>query len=264
MKRILVIFVLLLFIAVYSRAQMIRLPINFPELLPMEAHWLIAGEGLLSFQYHGNYKFTTLTENDSAFRVVEVRCLLDTIEILEIQNSDTNQLTAFKISEDEMKLAGDLDKKWSNEIIIRKQGNQPSVYYNKECMFLKENNGWVRCSQYEFCEIFGSTELKNSIYYDDILDNTKKRNSFKRKFMRGDKEYFWVIERIGLRGLELTNAQNYTMLQTKDKIIIKDEYVDLEMTLPPIWTNGYESRSKIQLVNKRVVIKEVDNSIMRN
>lgn len=220
-------------------AQTLRIPINYFDLLPMEAQWLIEGEGLLNFEHRGNYSFYTALLNGQKIRSVQISCSVDSIRITEVQNIDTITTLAFRLSNGGISIKHGADKHFLDELFINTNGNIVEVLSNTKRVFAFEDNFWRHYPQEFNSNIFGTTNsLESSLYLGNVYDRKTYCFKHSRVVYLGEQDYYYVSESAFPR-FKIENSMGFAMKRSGKYTEISKNNVHLKIRTPPIEAELY-------------------------
>jgi hypothetical protein len=246
---------ILLLLSNDSNAKGLRMPLNLFELIPLEAHWLIDGEGLVDFKHVGQYKFTTQFEGMPP-RTVNVHCNLNSIEICLSQNNCTSCISIIKDTVNDITI-----NHVSNSQIIERvrwivKPELSVLLYLGDTIYVNANGKW-EYSYYDNSQaIFGEGSIKNSIYIGDIMDRQRFPMVFSRQILQEVDHKISIIER-RFFGFHLKSTSDYEMHKSKKKLRLKSGRIGLIISAPPKKVSFIEYNLKVDAVRNRLLIREM-------
>lgn len=239
-------------------AQELRIPVDFFELLPVEAHWLIEGEGIISFKYEGQYNFLTKFDEER-YRSVEVNCRKGFIEISEIQNDDTLYTLFSKNGENEVLIINDKMHKKHSKIEFVGNADNGVLMYDSDTIYTFTGDKWRNRDEGKERAIFGRDRLRNSIYKGEIMDRTVSHGIFKRSVSNDKDDYIFVKER-RILGFKVFNSNGYSIVKCRRKVKMKKKDYEIRLPLPPKKVNVYVCELKVEINGRKLLFKGMESS----
>jgi hypothetical protein len=252
--RIIILSLFYLLIITKSNGQQVRLPIDFFELIPREALFILNGEGVVNFRHIGNYTIITKDTLIPYYRIVLVECNNDSIFINEIEKMDTTQITLIQNLGKGLTISCRVNSKKDDVVKLEYRDNVPIIYYNGKSKLEFKDNTWMSCEDEELFSIFGYSKLENSIYYGIIEDSKSFLGFFKRKVIIEDDSVILIKERRGIFRMTLKHDNRYSLVKTKNNLTFRNEILELRMSVPPLIEDGYEINLRLRDVVDRVLI----------
>jgi hypothetical protein len=236
--------------------QSTRLPINLFELLPLEAQWLIDGEGVLSFEYLGHYKFITKFD-DTRVRQVDVKCSLDVIEIHEIQNSDSIYTLITTDAEGGLTIINDKKDQPHSRVAFFVNAKEVSLTYNSDTVYNYANSKWNFIESENGMAIFGEERIKLAIYEGEIIDKTSICRFFKRCVFLGAESPITIRE-WRLFGLRINNSDIWSIRKSRRKVYVRNSNSQLIINSPPQKVELYVCYLRAELKSDRMKLIGVE------
>ena len=234
-------------LSVPAASQEVRLPVNYFELLPPEAMFLVKGEGLLSFDYLGHYTFVTQHDSASIYRRVEVVARMDSVHVMQVWNQDTTHVEWAQRASGEFVLSYWRSTNEKEVISSKQSGDSLLVSYRGEVKYVYADNHWhSRVPDIDLSAIFGSSRLQNALYAVAVQDKQGLTGRFRRRIDFGDRVRLDIIERSSFRRFRLKRGEETVLTRGSGEINVSLPYRLLSMPEPPLIANEYSCVLKLR------------------